>query len=1037
MSLRPSLRHKVSLFAILASLVQSHLTGLNWHAEENILGETALILAEGSGTIHGCTIEPEFATQYRFYTMNCVRTIASVNFFPVGEHIYAAGKLVNSKHPLKVSTPTPRTPHTFYLDACKSEMSASADFSHCTRYQFDVFRIGTDKAELATIAVTASGAPVMVEPPFSPSTKHYTASVEIDYPILVSAANPDKLGGVGIEWIGSEDGNGGLDRGDAGCENHGLLAASRSFHVKPIQATGEFKYKICAVAASGFDFNFYYLTIKTKLHYTAKLKSLDIGKFTHKMTPAFDSNHQDYIVPVPRTERIIKVGAKATDPQAGLTFKINEVEQDVMVDGEVPRGHADIDVKMPDNHNLKEGETPRWTRTVSVKVKSADDSLERHYIITLKEEVSSFCELANITIAKETPCTLDPPFNPKTFEYNCIWWWENSTTHDEIKVGGFHAIMNEEKCSHCTLLMPDHTLNEHLQLSWNAEADRVPFHSGEHWHRKFLYGESHVIPVQVVSQNKFTSNTYHVTLKRDAPWWMQTWLTRAVSHGATILAIFMAASSITNVMALAKQVQFMSLTCEIKGVPPVYADFAESLKSFNFDAFDYIPFDKLGIPTKKDFVRMKKAWIDTMKRKLGIEHATLLLQYCEARDLTSGLLYPNAILERDPSEAHELIASLQAVNEEGGDEAVGAAESQKLVDEEEDKKVRRMLAELFLSPYPAEESEVVVDKSPKHRRLAGTSSLRGRALVSNASWAGNTTRQLKDVVLDDYDWDYEDYDDIDLDAVSVAEDFDKLEAVLRRLDEDEKMTKEEKEKKLMTEFSKKLNWFHKDYKKLLELILKRGEWRNMDLEEAKKKLENKYPLVSCANKEIAIVEDGLLLLHQLFQIRKLLRTTTGTFIILSFMLLSAGSFYAFIYYTCLYGKQKRPRLLEPGPLLIFCLDYPLISFAKSSAKVAFHPSRVSLFSFVPPPTAVSLMCLTGLIVYPLAFIITIGIKIRSLMLGSRLIWNPDFEKYTDPRCSNVKIIMPPEFISPFIPVLPDIFTTQVRAAVPILDKEGN
>merc|ERR1712087_713331 len=105
---------------------------------------------------------------------------------------------------------------------------------------------------------------------------------------------------------------------------------------------------------------------------------------------------------------------------------------------------------------------------------------------------------------------------------------------------------------------------------------------------------------------------------------MQTWLTRSVARGATYTAIFMAATSITNVMALAKQVQFMSLTCEIEGVPPVYKDFAESLKTWNFDAFDYIPFDKLGIPTKKDFIRLKRHWIAQMKSKLGIEHATLL-----------------------------------------------------------------------------------------------------------------------------------------------------------------------------------------------------------------------------------------------------------------------------------------------------------------------------------------------------------------------------------------------------------------------------
>merc|ERR1711862_831770 len=124
----------------------------------------------------------------------------------------------------------------------------------------------------------------------------------------------------------------------------------------------------------------------------------------------------------------------------------------------------------------------------------------------------------------------------------------------------------------------------------------------------------------------------------------------------------MAATSVTNVMALAKQVQFMSLTCEIEGVPPVYKDFADSLKTWNFDAFNYIPFDKMGIPTRKDLRRMKEQWIQTTETKLGIQHATLLLQYCESRRLMSphdDLLYPNAILERVPHEARTLIGHLK------------------------------------------------------------------------------------------------------------------------------------------------------------------------------------------------------------------------------------------------------------------------------------------------------------------------------------------------------------------------------------------
>jgi hypothetical protein len=122
-------------------------------------------------------------------------------------------------------------------------------------------------------------------------------------------------------------------------------------------------------------------------------------------------------------------------------------------------------------------------------------------------------------------------------------------------------------------------------------------------------------------------------------------------------------SGVTNVMALAKQVQFMSLTCEIDGVPQVYKDFADSLKAFNFDAFDYIPYEKLGVPTAKDIETMKQNWIANLKKQLGIEHATLLLQYCAVPKFLHGVdhrLYQNAILERQASHAAALTQHMNA-----------------------------------------------------------------------------------------------------------------------------------------------------------------------------------------------------------------------------------------------------------------------------------------------------------------------------------------------------------------------------------------
>merc|ERR1712232_411627 len=129
---------------------------------------------------------------------------------------------------------------------------------------------------------------------------------------------------------------------------------------------------------------------------------------------------------------------------------------------------------------------------------------------------------------------------------------------------------------------------------------------------------------------------------------MATWFTRALSGWATSIAFVLAASSgVTNMMALAKFVQFMTLTCEIQGVPPVYVEFAKGLSAFSFDAFGWIPYHWFGIPTKKDIANYKQEMIDKLKAELDIKHAQLLIQYCLTRHIKDDIVYANALLERD------------------------------------------------------------------------------------------------------------------------------------------------------------------------------------------------------------------------------------------------------------------------------------------------------------------------------------------------------------------------------------------------------
>ena len=56
-----------------------------------------------------------------------------------------------------------------------------------------------------------------------------------------------------------------------------------------------------------------------------------------------------------------------------------------------------------------------------------------------------------------------------------------------------------------------------------------------------------------------------------------------------MLATIMSVASAGNLMGLARQMQFMTLTADIEGCPPVYADYTGSLGGFSFDITEYLP----------------------------------------------------------------------------------------------------------------------------------------------------------------------------------------------------------------------------------------------------------------------------------------------------------------------------------------------------------------------------------------------------------------------------------------------------------------
>jgi hypothetical protein len=614
-------------------------------------------------------MQPAFHPAAHFYGMRCVRAVSAVDFFLEGhDDFYYNGRLLKKRQPLHVELPEVKRPYMVELNSCRANSSSrshSGDdvgsrkrFAGCQRYRIDIYRTGSDMATLSTLAVAAR-TPLKLNRNFDSSVLRYKMSVEIGTPFTISAQTKDEAGTVGIEWIGdfNSSGHGGLGT-QHGCYHRGFARRDEIWHVDAPKAVGYYRYRICAKAADENPNHtvFYNLTVKCIPSYSAKLKRIDLGKWTdHLETESgghieFDPDIQQYIVMVPQGLEKVHLKAVSEDDEAGIRFRLNEEKQNISDHGELPRGSAEMSIKMPDNSDLKQGQMPRWSHIVSIRVTSSDDANEEHYILTIKERVNTYANLKDIKIGDDTPCKLKPQFHENITEYTCTWWWQKENSSHEVKIGAIVPFMHDEKCRGCKLMLPDQ--RHDLHLSYVAEdVDMFTWRTGKKWWKSFYYGERHRIPVKVVSANLFTHKTYYVTMLRDCPWWMQTWLTRQIATSATWIALIMAATSITNLMALAKQVQFMSLTCEIEGVPTVYEDFAKSLKSFNFEVFNWIPFEQMGIPTKKTLIRWRQDVINSLKDRLGVEHATLLMQYCAARRTLSplgDLLFPNELLECNP-----------------------------------------------------------------------------------------------------------------------------------------------------------------------------------------------------------------------------------------------------------------------------------------------------------------------------------------------------------------------------------------------------
>ncbi|CAD7942640.1 unnamed protein product [Amoebophrya sp. A120] len=341
-------------------------------------------------------------------------------------------------------------------------------------------------------------------------------------------------------------------------------------------------YKVCLFAGGGLP-----IIYEIRLHVEKKLdlhlSSLKVSG--HILSPKFSPLVREYTVMIDKNSSGVKFSAGASSRKMRIRFKDQRGHEKTH-----PAGTGEFHAILPPND---EKEPPIWQEAVEISVLPPEGAVaskqlrrEYNYIVTIKRRVSDYAALTMLTTA-DTPCTMDPPFDPDVTDYKCVWWWEYS------KYAYFEADIDfEGPCHGCTINVPNPKANWHgaTQLNWPARrVHKVPWGRKTIWTKYFLYGEFHTVPILVTSEDQVTGKEYRIMFYRQCPWWMKASITRAVSKTATTVAVVMSVASAGNLMALAKQIQFMDLTADIRGCPKVYADFTKSISGFNFDIKQFMP----------------------------------------------------------------------------------------------------------------------------------------------------------------------------------------------------------------------------------------------------------------------------------------------------------------------------------------------------------------------------------------------------------------------------------------------------------------
>jgi len=969
-----------------------------------------------------CEMEPPiFEQSVDFYVFKCPMAARNVDLKLNGTNLYFANGTAISSTTISVSLEHYQKPQIMDVLTCDDGVQ-QVSAATCKQFSFDIYRIGGDIASLAMLGVTSTGL-MTLTPNFDPSVTNYSTEVPQHVDFAISASSKEDETRVGIQFVDAEGevrqsasaGLGSSNGCELGMRKHSI------WEIKGIKTISELTYQICALAPDGIHMRKYTLKVKVQPIYSVNLKSLTPAGY--KLDPPFDPKVQSYIIEIKPGVMKVPIQMEAEDAEAALSFAVGS-EQVVALDkceedtggtchigycarsrnatcnrnnkcvcrpgmcnsggrcvkphfSKTPRGHSTFPVQMHDNDHLKHNEPPQWSTSLTIFVTSADGAKSMSYMVTIKQIVSKFCKLGGITA---NICDLKPEFDPDIFDYTCSWWWDGHPW------AAFTPHLNLTDCSDCQLKLPDPDLHHrrHLALQYQSMDTSHWQFAGEPekmWNRTFLYGESHNIPITVISADKFTHKVYNVRMTRECPWWMATSTTRLISTAASRIATFMAVSSAGNLMALAKQLQFLSLTTEIEGIPVIFSDFAESLKSFNFDLTQYLP--DFGLPTMKDFEKYKEKMINKLRKKAGIADTRLLLQYCYALE-TYGSLHANSILAYHPQDAEELMKSLEDLSTK--EDTKKETTDHKDADHVNHKTQRRL-------------SNGFSVHNATYRRLRG-----------GLDEVGDGSVLLEPLPLSGLD------DGLSWRRLGGDKDED---------EDEDKMMDETKEH----DYDDVFQWSNTKWLEFIDMM-----------QDPKKRehpvTEKSFDKLDCnANMMIKTTVDTLNFMHKISVIREMLHSTTGAFLVAFFALTTLGTLY-FTYYTFFMRKvQKRLQVLEPMVLWIFILDYALISFAKHSAKIIFQDTgMITLFFFQPRRWMVVTFCSVGLVVYPLLFVVATLFMVRYLTTSRKLVFDEDQGIWLDPRCQEMCITVRPKV--PPIPPLPQLLTRTLRSIIPVLDEEG-